>query len=240
MMNEDLERPRYLPETVADTGEIPDVGDGFWPRVYKTLYEIWGDPYWWPGQDAWEVAVGAILTQNTAWTNVEIALSVLRERGWTHPEIILQQSDDSLAVAIRSSGYYNAKARKLKALAQWWLDNADSAGQLNDNQLREELLSIWGVGPETADSIACYAFGRPLFVVDAYTLRMITRMLDLDTPPNYTSIQNEVHKCLPRHPLLLNYLHGLIVLLGKHFCKARNPDCGNCPLKKLCGMGKKS
>jgi endonuclease-3 related protein len=205
-----------------------------------------------------------VLTQNTAWTNVERALSNLQAKGWTAPDAILDADTGELSQAIRPSGYYNMKAKKLRALARWWLEHAgalgkdvvateeaDTTGAMNDETLRASLLSVWGVGPETADSIACYAFGRPQFVVDAYTIRMIRRIRGMESPeqepvttphkkPNdlsYTSLQAEVHEQLPRHPFLYNTLHGLIVVLGKYHCTARTPRCEDCPLLRLCAYG---
>jgi endonuclease-3 related protein len=261
-MTEELRRERYRPPGVDPV--LPAIPDTVWGRLLQRLWDRWGDPYWWPGRDAWEVAVGAVLTQNTAWTNVERALANLRDRGLTTPNAVLSADNEELAQAIQPSGYYNMKAKKLRALARWWLEHAgaagkdialedetDTTGAVDDETLRASLLSVWGVGPETADSIACYAFGRPQFVVDAYTIRMIRRVRGMESPeqepastphkkPNdlaYTSLQAEVHEQLPRHTFLYNALHGLIVVLGKYHCTARIPRCQDCPLLRLCAYG---
>lgn len=233
-----LERERFLPPSL-DKQVVADPGDGFWGSLYTTLWNAFGDPYWWPGRDAWEVAAGAILTQNTAWTNVEQALKGLRDRSWTTALAIRATEQEELAQVIRPAGYFNQKARKLKGLAEWWGNQVETARvqSLGDEELRDELLALWGVGPETADAIACYALGRPLFVVDTYTQRMLARLRGLDERPDYDSIQAEVHSELPRDPMLLNHLHGLIVVLGKEHCTARNPKCGDCPLVKRCELG---
>lgn len=233
-----LARERYLPHDLS-IDSFPNPGKGPWGELFSRLWQRWGDPYWWPGRDAWEVAAGAVLTQNTAWTNVEKALAALREHGWTTPQAILDAPAEALAEAIRPSGYFNAKTKKLAALAAWWIDRVGSGKVegLDDDRLREELLAVWGVGPETADAIACYALGRPLFVVDAYTLRMVQRLRGLERRPTYDAIQAEVHRELPRDPMLFSHLHGLIVVLGKEHCTARNPRCPGCPLLEVCDLG---
>ncbi|MCB2201037.1 hypothetical protein KQI63_16690 [bacterium] len=233
-----LERERFLPSGL-DTKLVADPGNGFWGSIYTALWERFGDPYWWPGRDAWEVAAGEVLTQNTAWTNVEQALVGLRERGWITADAIRLTDQDELAPVIRPAGYFNQKARKLKELAEWWGNRVESGAveSLGDDELRDELLALWGVGPETADAIACYALGRPLFVVDTYTQRMLARLRGLEERPSYDSIQSEVDEELPRDPMLLNHLHGLIVVLSKEHCTARNPQCGDCPLQARCVVG---
>ena len=233
-----LKRHRFLP-TGLQRDYFSDSGTGFWGRLFTTLYQKWGDPYWWPGVDAWEVAVGAILTQNTAWSNVEKALEELRTRGWNNATIIRETNLEELAQAIRSAGYFNQKARKLVTLADWWCKAVENGryNLLSDLELREELLELWGVGPETADAIACYALGRPLFVVDAYTVRMMKRLRGDDTSTGYAEIQREVHEELPTDTMLLNHLHGLIVVLGKEHCTARQPRCDSCPLVDQCTFG---
>jgi endonuclease-3 related protein len=235
-----LARQRYLPPGLGQPRELPDPGGSFWGRIFRRLWQAWGDPHWWPGRDAWEVAAGAILTQNTAWSNVERALANLREAGITTPRAVLEAGGEELAVAIRPSGYFNVKAKKLAVLARWWIEEVESGqvDRLEDGVLREELLSLWGVGPETADAIACYALGRPLFVVDAYTTRTLARLRGLEVRPGYGEVQEEVHEQLPRHTLLFNHLHGLLVVLGKEHCTARSPRCEPCPLLAMCSFGR--
>ncbi len=242
-----LQRPRYLPPGLHPR-EFAPVYDTFWGDLFTRLWRRWGDPYWWPGSDPWEVAVGAVLTQNTSWSNVEKALAELRTHGWTSPEAILNQPLEELAPVIRSAGYYNQKAKKLHLLAELWLspsfkERVKVITQTNhpDNasvqQLREVLLGVWGIGPETADSIGCYALGLPVFVVDAYTQRMVARMRNLPGNSIYEVLQAEVETSLPRDTMLFNHLHGLIVVLGKEHCRARVTLCKTCPLVDMCHHG---
>lgn len=234
-----LRRRRFLPPG-CHPGFLPEVGGNFWGSVYNTLFTRWGDPYWWPGGSAWEVAVGAVLTQNTAWLNVERALAGLADRGWENAEAVLAAPEEELSRAIRSSGYYRVKAGKLKSLAAWWREWVETgrAEALPDDILRRGLLAIWGVGPETADSIACYALGRPFFVVDAYTIRVLRRLRGMEHRPGYNEVQEEVQRQLPRNAMLLNHLHGLLVVLGKEHCRRSNPRCGDCPLLQRCAFGR--
>ncbi len=231
-----MKRERFLPEG-ANSNHLPTLPEsGFWTGVFKLLYDRWGDPYWWPARDAWEVAAGAILTQNTSWKNVEKAIANLRQAHLITANDILHTETDILAETIRSSGYYRMKARKLKELAGWWIGTVENSRvqSFADEELRSELLQIWGVGPETADAIACYALGRPIFVVDSYTQRMVERLRGLNDRPSYDSIQDEVHSEFPTDNILYNYLHGLTVVLGKLHCLASSPHCSDCPTRRLC------
>jgi len=239
-MSQNLNRSRYLPRNFEPDCSL-EPGSGFWGVLYTRLLKKWGDPFWWPGSDAWEVAVGAILTQNTNWRNVEKALANLREKGWTDFQSILDADQEELAQTIRPSGYFNIKAKKLKELAALWvsINTLEIIEKLDTTEVRKRLLDVWGIGPETADSIALYAFGKPTFVVDAYTIRLVTRMRGLEEKPTYDEIQIEVHnefKSLnpPSKTKLFNYLHGLIVVLAKENCTAKKPLCESCPLRDLC------
>ena len=228
-------RTRYLPTDVQ--GQVlPELLPGFWSSVFHHLYEFWGDPWWWPGENAWEVAVGAILTQNTNWNNVERALQSLSAASLVTPAAVRKTDLAILGTLIRSSGYYNAKSKKIHILSKWWMENVDTLVTVSQSTdtIRNQLLSLWGIGPETADSILCYAIGRPVFVVDAYTKRIVTRMKKLDKDPAYETLQEDVHKELPRHTLLYNYLHGLLVVLAKEHCRSSRPNCHNCPLASIC------
>ena len=215
-----------------------------WRVVFARLYGYYGDPYWWPARDAWGVAVGAVLTQNTAWHNVEYALAGLAEGGVVTPRALVAAPAEVVEGAIRPSGYFRAKTRKLKGLARWWLDVGEArlgeaatwgAGyHERDEALRGELLGLWGVGPETADAILCYAFGRPSFVVDAYTRRLDARLRMAAAPRTYDALRDEVMGVLPHHTRLYNFLHGLVVVHAKEHCRARKPGCRTCPLAALC------
>jgi endonuclease-3 related protein len=187
----------------------------------------------WPRSTAqrFEIVVGAILTQNTAWTNVEKALERLRSAGVTQPADFLQATTSRLSRLIRSSGYFNQKARKLKTVAAAF----SRPGTLSPRfaPAREQLLSLWGIGKETADSILLYAFGLPVFVVDAYTRRFFERLGLLEGGESYDQIQDEVHHLLPSRPELYNEMHALIVEHAKRHCRSK-PECPGCPISRSC------
>ena len=207
------------------------------PEVYEALYAAFGPQHWWPADTPFEVAVGAILTQNTAWTNVERAIAGLKEAERLGPEAITAAPDAELADLIRPAGYFNVKAQRLKALCRFLLDEVD--GEIERlaarpaDQVREELLSVKGVGEETADSILLYALGQPVFVVDAYTRRIFERLDHLSPKLSYRAIQAFFEASLARDTALFNEYHALIVALGKDYCKPR-PRCTACPLKSIC------
>jgi len=189
--------------------------------------------YRWPSsaQGRFEIIVGAVLTQNTAWTNVEMALTRLREAGMELPQHLRLAPANRIGRLIRSSGYYNQKAKKLKVIAEVFLP----AGALERRSAptREQLLAIWGIGRETADSILLYAFGRPVFVVDAYTRRIFTRLGIFEGRESYDEIQEEFHHRLPRRPDVYNEMHALIVEHAKRHCRSK-PLCAGCPISRSC------
>lgn len=205
--------------------------------IYNRLYACYGPQHWWPAEDAFEVIVGAILTQSAAWTNVEQAISNLRAANSLTPAAIHQLPPDRLAHLIRPSGYYNAKALKLKAFAERlhsrYGGDLGRLFALDTAALRQELLSIHGIGPETADSIILYAAGRPIFVIDAYTWRILGR-LDLAREANsYQALQALFTQNLPQDEGLFNEYHALLVRHGKGVC-CRVPRCPHCCLRELC------
>jgi len=203
------------------------------PRLDALLLELYrgfGPQRWWPARTPFEVVVGAILTQNTAWTNVEHALAGLRQRVPLTPAALLGLRSDVLARAIRSSGYFRAKARKLQAVSRWYLERGGLRG-LSDGPLervRDDLLGVWGVGPETADSILCYAAGRRTAVVDAYTRRILARhgLLDADRLP-YETIRRWLSERLVASQPVYEEFHALCVRAGNACCRptARCPQC---------------
>lgn len=208
------------------------------PEIYRRLYAAYGPQGWWPADSAFEVIVGAILTQSTAWTNVEKALTALREAGLWSFEAIAAAPQPRLAAVIRSSGYYNAKARKLQAFAVHALGRGglDPLLAQETAPLRQELLSIHGIGPETADDILVYAAGKPSFVIDAYTRRIIDRM-GFPPPgrnPGYAAYQSLFHQNLPPNPALFNEFHALLDHHAKTTCQKTRPQCPKCPLSNLC------
>ncbi|MBD3389110.1 MAG: endonuclease [Candidatus Altiarchaeales archaeon] len=206
-------------------------------RVYELLYGEYGPQNWWPGDTAVEVCIGAILTQSTSWTNVEKAIGNLKERGLVDVRRISTTDESKLAELIRPSLYYNVKARKLKEFARFV--EVEYGGQVDDmldadtEDLREKLLGVWGIGPETSDSILLYALGKPSFVVDAYTRRIFTRMGLLEGGESYEEIKLLFESALEEDPRLYNEYHALIVEHGKTTCKTR-PECETCCLEMLC------
>ena len=183
--------------------------------IYDRLYTAYGPQYWWPGESKFEVIVGAILTQSTAWTNVEMAVANMKRSGCWSLESIINIPEEKLALLVRSSGYFNAKARKLKAFADHVATNYQ--GDLNlllsksPTVLRDELLSIHGIGEETADDIMVYAAGQPSFVIDTYTRRIMDRigMTPNAVRPRYADYQAVFHSFIPRQIQLYNEFHAL-------------------------------
>lgn len=208
--------------------------------VYQRLRDHNGHRGWWPGKSRLEVIVGAILTQNTAWVNVDSALRNLRSKGWLNLESLRSVSEGQLAVTIRPSGYFRQKARKLKAFI-CFLDESHRGSlhrmaAASTETLRSQLLSIWGIGPETADSILLYAFGRPVFVIDAYTHRVMKRHGWAPQDAGYEELQRLFETRLPEDVGLWNDYHAQIVWVGKNHCSAR-PRCEDCPLRRLLPAG---
>ncbi|MDP3981401.1 MAG: endonuclease III domain-containing protein [Chlamydiota bacterium] len=200
-------------------------------EIYKILYREWGPQYWWPAENSFEVIIGAILTQNTSWLNVEKALGNLKKKRWLDPAVLSKISEKALASAIRPAGYYNLKAKRLKIFMRWYQSVVST---IPDNEpvlkTRERLLGIHGIGPETADSILLYAFHKKSFVVDAYTKRIFSRHGLIDEEASYESVKNLFESNLPRTEKVYNEYHALIVKLGKVFCK-KKAVCGQCPLR---------
>ncbi len=186
--------------------------------------------------------VGAILTQNTSWANVEKAIECLKREKALDCETLLLMRKDRLARLIRSSGYFNVKAERLKNYCQWYSKQSDLEG-LSDNELRTALLNINGIGPETADDIVLYAFQRPVFVIDAYTKRLWKRLGQTPEDDNYESWRSWFEKKLTRTSnkvAMFNQYHALIVHHAKNYCKARQPHCGDCCLANQCDFFKKA
>lgn len=205
-------------------------------KIYELLNGYFGDLHWWPADDPFEIMVGAILTQNTAWTNVEKAISALRKRRLLSPAALSRIPEEDLALIIRSSGYYHLKAARLKTFARFFMD--EYSGNLSAMKaeglplLREKLLGIRGVGPETADSILLYACQKSVFISDAYTRRILLRHGLISQDADYHAIQSLFMACLPHDNILFNQFHALMVNTGKTFCR-KAPDCSACPLATL-------
>jgi len=206
-------------------------------QIYEILHEYFGDLHWWPGDSPFEVVVGAILTQNTAWKNVEAAIGRLKAEELLHPAKLRRMDDQHLADLIRPAGYYRVKTKRLKAFLNFL--NQDCQDDLNVLfaedlwVLRKRLLSVHGIGEETADSILLYAGGKPVFVVDAYTRRIMQRHRIIGAKARYSDIQTLFMAGLPRGAPLYNQYHALLVNTGKQFCKKQNPKCEICPLQSF-------
>jgi len=203
-------------------------------RAYKKLYAAFGPQHWWPADEPFEVIVGAILTQNTSWVNVEKALKNLKAAGVLKPRALLKMPEARLASLIRPAGYYNIKAGRLKSFLGFFFGSY--AGEIRKLRrsstagLRKELLSVKGIGPETADSILLYALGKPVFVVDAYTRRILMRHGFAAAENTYDKVQAYFMRRLKHSPKLFNEYHALLVRLGKDFCRKSDPVCRTCPL----------
>ena len=206
-------------------------------EVYRLLLDRYGPQHWWPADAPFEVIVGAILTQSAAWGNVEKAIFNLKGAGALTPVSLRKLPLDELAELIYPSGYYNAKALKIKSfvehLGDTHQDSLEDLFSLDVPSLRRELLTIHGIGPETADSIVLYAARKPIFVIDAYTRRILPR-LGLSPPRNdYSAFQELFMENLPTEEKLFNEYHALLVRHGKEVCK-KAPLCDQCCLRSLC------
>lgn len=214
-------------------------------KIYDKLLKHFGAQHWWPGDGAFEVMIGAILTQNTNWTNVEKAINNLKTANVLSPEELNNMDTEKLAQIIKPAGYYNIKAKRLKNFIKWLMDSYD--GDLNRmakasiSTLREGLLSINGIGPETADSILLYAAKKLSFVVDAYTYRVFSRHNLIPEESTYDEIKSFFEDNLPARldwsggpddVELFNEYHALIVRVGKEYCKKTKPLCEKCPLEE--------
>jgi len=206
-------------------------------KIYDLLYAEFGPRHWWPGDTKIEIIIGAILTQNTAWRNVEKAIRNLKKEKALSVGGLSGISKKKLAALIRPSGYYNVKASRIKIFLKFL--NVHYNGSIGRMfrvdlcQLREELLALKGVGQETADSILLYAGSKPVFVVDAYTKRVLLRHGFIGQKADYKEIQSLFMDNLPEDTGLFNEFHALIVELGKSVCKSKKPLCDICPIRSV-------
>jgi len=207
--------------------------------AYELLYTHFGPQHWWPGETPLEIMVGAVLTQNTNWTNVTKAIDNLRQDGMLGYSQLLSLSVDQLAQYIQPSGYYNLKAKRLHNLLEMVqnLYGGNLENFLDDDivSAREKLLNVKGVGPETADSILLYACAQPVFVIDSYTHRVFSRHNLVEEEIDYHAMQAVFMDHLPADVRLFNEFHALIIRVAKQFCKKTNPLCEQCPLWGLNG-----
>lgn len=208
-------------------------------RVYHRLYRYYGDLQWWPGESPLEISVGAILTQNTAWANVEKAIKRLKETHSLSVKALSHLPHKRLARLIKSAGYFNVKANRLKNFISFlqgrYGGSLKKMFQTKTDRLRTELLSVNGIGPETADSILLYAGDKAIFVIDAYSKRILSRHGVMHYKKSYEEFQQPFLKHLPRDVYLYNQYHALLVNIGKDFCRSR-PLCDVCPLNGWRGV----
>lgn len=214
-------------------------------KINEELFKIYGPQGWWPikgrylggpknNSEKFEVIIGAILTQNTSWKNVEKAISNIHKENLIDAKKIARISQKKLAKLIKSAGYYNQKAERLKIFADYLMKNPNFLKK-ETAELRKELLSIKGIGPETADSILLYALDRPIFVVDAYTKRIFSRLGFVKEDEKYENVQKLFMKNLPRNTKLFNNYHAVIVEHAKNNCR-KKPECGGCVLSEICSL----
>lgn len=208
--------------------------------IYRLLESHFGPTHWWPGDTPFEIATGAILTQNTAWTSVERAIANLKDAGLLDPHAILACEDETLHRALRPSGYFRVKTKRLRSFCRHLCDRYDGdMARMTRRplaELRPELLGIAGIGPETADDILLYACDKPVFVVDAYTRRLLSRHGLCSPNIDYESLRALFESRLNADVAMFREYHGLIVYTGKDFCRTQ-PRCDACPLRKLLRSG---
>ena len=208
--------------------------------IFNRLLSRYGSQHWWPADTPFEVMVGAVLTQATAWTNVERAIARLKDADALSPAAIRGLDTEELATLIYSSGFYNAKAQRLKALVAYlgdaYGDDIDAMRGEDGAKLRRELLAVKGIGEETADAILLYALGKPSFVIDAYTRRLFNRLGIMPTSEAYSAYQRMFSDSLSQDTALFAEYHALIVQHGKEACR-KTPVCESCCLRDICPTG---
>ena len=204
-------------------------------QVYRHLLKQHGKQDWWPGDSPFEIMVGAVLTQNTAWTNVEKAIANLKADNSLDAAKIAAMDHDHLAQLLKPSGYFNIKARRLRALCEWLLKQGgeQALSRHATRELRQMLLQVHGVGPETADDIVLYAFERPVFVIDAYTRRIFSRLGIVEGSEGYETLRHMFESGLQGDAMLYNEYHALIVMHGKDICRVK-PRCEQCHMAAKC------
>ena len=204
--------------------------------AYERLYAAYGPQYWWPGDSPWEIGVGAVLTQNTSWNNVEKAIVRLKTSGPMVPETVVSMTDADLEDAILPSGFFRLKTRRLRAFTAWWQSNTVADRPFWNGrglpEFRRDLLAVNGIGPETADSVLLYCFDLPVFVIDAYTRRLAERHLGLGPVGDYHLLQQRFTENLPSDVRLYNEYHALIVRAAKESCR-KNGCNDKCLLKNF-------
>jgi len=206
-------------------------------KIYKSLYNYFGPLNWWPGETPFEIMVGAILTQNTSWSNVEKAINKLKKEYLLEPLNLYRINQEELAQLIKPSGYFNIKAQRLKNFVTFFVEEYSGSEKKmfssDGEELRRKLLKVNGIGPETADSILLYAGRKPYFVVDAYTKRIFSRHKLIAEDATYQQIQEFFTQNLNQDVELYNEFHAQMVMLGKTICTIKSPSCSKCPIAYL-------
>jgi len=209
--------------------------------IYQRLFQQYGPQYWWPGNGPFEIAIGAILTQGTSWGNAEKALGNIKDEGLLNPKALIDIPEKYLAFLVKPSVYFNTKARKIKALCNylWFYYAGDISGLLTKDRwdLRLELLSIYGIGEETADDIILYAAKKPVFVIDSYTRRILERLNIRPSSDRYVSYQALFMDHLPLDRELYGEYHALLDVHGSKICRKTAPFCKDCSLIDICPAG---
>jgi len=210
-------------------------------QVYQRLLNALGPQHWWPADSRFEMIVGAVLVQNTSWQNVKRAIENLRQADLLEPHALYAVPPEELQELIRPAGYFRIKAGRLRNLLRFLVERYDGSlcamFQTAPAALREQLLGVHGIGPETADSILLYAGGFPVFVVDTYTHRIFARHGWIGFDADYHAIQDYFQGGLPDDAALYNEYHALLVYAGKHYCHKSRPDCPQCPLAEMLPAG---
>jgi len=203
---------------------------------YQILLDRFGHQNWWPAESPFEMMIGAILTQNTAWTGVEKAISNLKKENVLNPRSLANLEPEKVAALIRPAGYFNQKTKRIQAFTRWFLERFEGKIEWMQDvpflEMREELLALNGIGPETADSILLYALKHTTFVIDTYTYRMLHRHGFIGEESSYEEMKNLMEEQLPKEEPLYNDFHAQIVNVGKEYCR-KKPKCEECPLKSL-------
>ncbi|MDD5691795.1 MAG: endonuclease III domain-containing protein [Candidatus Omnitrophica bacterium] len=202
--------------------------------IFRRLYSEFGPQHWWPAEDSFEVIIGAFLTQGTNWLNVEKAIARLKEKKALEPGKLFRMSSAKISSLIKSSGYHNIKAARIKEFLKFFFEiYQGDLGKMSKEKmrkLRKLLLSVKGIGPETADSILLYALNKPVFVVDAYTKRVFSRHGLINDDAGYAHVQDIFMRNLKNNAKMFNEYHALLVRLAKDYCRKLDPKCGICPL----------
>ncbi len=210
-------------------------------NIFSILLQHFGEQDWWPAETPFEVIVGAVLTQNTSWKNVEKSIKTLKEHNLLSPDALYSKKTEEVADFIKASGFYNLKAKRLKNFLEFFKGyDFDLERLKKEPHIREKLLNIKGIGKETADSILLYALGQPFFVVDAYTKRIFFRLGVLKSEKtDYDDVQQIFHRHLPKDVYIYNEFHALIVETAKNYCR-KTPLCKACPLLSICVYGRET